>query len=57
MSENIHRLRKYRSKKLKAKSLNQFDRLSILYWRYHRKVYGPVKEIMLYEAHNMQVFF
>ena len=53
---NQHRLRKYLRKKRKTKTLDQFDRLSILYWRYHRKVYGPVAEIMLYESHSMQVF-
>ncbi len=33
-------LRKYLKKKREAKTLEQFDRVSILYYRYHRKVYG-----------------
>lgn len=43
MSSNECRLRKYRRKKQRARTPAAFNRLAILYWRYHLKVYGPVQ--------------
>lgn len=44
MSNNRCRLRKYKRKKGKAKTIEDFDRLTILYYRYARKVFGPMNE-------------
>lgn len=40
MADNHCRLAKYKRKKRRAKTLLEFDRLAVLYWRYHRKVHG-----------------
>jgi hypothetical protein len=41
MASKECRLRKYRRKKLRAKTPEKFNRWARLYWRYHWQVYGP----------------
>jgi hypothetical protein len=43
MADDRCRLRKYKRKKAKARTLEDFDRYTVLYYRYVRKVFGPRK--------------
>ena len=43
MADDKCRLRKYKRKKAKARTIEDFDRYTVLYYRYVRKVFGPRK--------------